>query len=188
MTGMVRTFLAFDIENKSILEKISQLQFRLKNIGTDIRIVKNQNIHITVRFFGDIQNYLVDMIYQEMKQISFNRFRIELKGVGAFPKPTYPRTIWVGISKGIKELTDIFEQLEPRVRGLGIKADYRGFNPHLTIARVRSGRNKVFLSKLIREMENFDFGPVNLEALRLKKSDLTPKGPIYTTLKEVCGK
>ena len=71
---------------------------------------------------------------------------------------------------------------------MGIKADYKGFNPHLTIARVRSRRNIAKLSELFREFENYYFGSFNVEVLRLKKSDLTPRGPIYTNLKEVRGK
>ena len=81
----------------------------------------------------------------------------------------------------------IFNQLEPRLRGLGFKPDNKGFSPHLTIARVRTGRHRAELIKLVRELEDYDFGAIKAERLRLKKSDLTPRGPIYTTLREVYG-
>jgi RNA 2',3'-cyclic 3'-phosphodiesterase len=137
---------------------------------------------------GDIQTPMVDSIYEEMKKVHFSPFKIEIRGVGAFPKLNYPRVIWAGIMKGSKELKDVFGQLEPRLRGLGFKPDNKGFSPHLTIARVRTGRNKVRLADLIRELEDYEFGIVNAECLRLKKSVLTPKGPIYSNLKEICGK
>ena len=131
---------------------------------------------------------MVDSIHEEMKQVSFTPFTVELIGLGAFPKPNYPRVVWAGIRKGANELKDVFEQLEPRLRGLGFKPDTKGFSPHLTIARVRTGRNKAGLAEIIRELEDYEFGTVKAECLRLKKSDLTPRGPIYTNLREVCGK
>ena len=160
----------------------------LVNTGAHLKQVKPQNIHLTVRFLGDISPAMVDTIYEEMKQVSFTPFTIELRGLGAFPKISYPRVVWAGIRKGANELKDVFEQLEPRLRGLGFKPDTKGFSPHLTIARVRTGRNKAGLAYTIHELEDYEFGTVKAEYLRLKKSDLTPRGPIYSNLREVYGK
>ena len=188
MSGTIRSFLAFDIEDQAILRRLSQVQSMLANTGADLKMVKPENIHLTVRFLGDIHPPMVDAIHEEMKQISFAPFQIELRGLGAFPKLSYPRVVWAGIRKGANELKDVFEQLEPRLRGLGFKPDSKGFSPHLTIARVRTGRNKAILAERVRELEDYEFGTVEAECLRLKKSDLTPRGPIYTNMKEVCGK
>ncbi len=188
MSGTIRSFFAFDIEDQTIIRKLSEVQGMLANTGADLKVVMSQNIHLTIRFLGDIQPSMVDAIYEEMKQLSFSPFRIELEGLGAFPKPNYPRVVWAGIKKGANELKDVFEQLEPRLRGLGFKPDTKGFSPHLTIARVRTGRNKARLAELILELEDYEFGTIKAECLRLKKSDLTPRGPIYTNLREVCGK
>jgi 2'-5' RNA ligase len=187
MSGTIRSFFSFDIEDETIVRRLAEAQGMLTNTGADLKLVKPQNIHLTVRFLGDISPPMVDAIYEEMKQLSFALFEVELRGLGAFPKLSYPRVVWAGIKKGAEELTNVFEQLEPRLRGLGFKPDTKGFSPHLTIARVRTGRNKAQLIKLIRELENYEFGTVKAECFRLKKSDLTPKGPIYSTLKEVCG-
>jgi 2'-5' RNA ligase len=188
MSGTIRSFLAFDIEDQRILRRLAEAQAMLANIGADLKLVKPENIHMTVRFLGDTHPHMVDVIHEEMKQISFTPFIVELGGLGTFPKPNYPRVVWAGIRKGAKELTDVFEQLEPRLRGLGFKPDTKGFSPHLTIARVRTGRNKADLAELVRELEDYEFGSIKAECLRLKKSDLTPRGPIYSNLREVCGK
>jgi 2'-5' RNA ligase len=188
MSGTIRSFFAFDIEDQTIIRRLTEVQAMLTNTGADLKLVKPQNIHLTIRFLGDIHPPMVDAIYEEMKQLSFSPFTAELEGIGAFPKPNYPRVVWAGIRKGAKELTDVFEQLEPRLRGLGFKPDTKGFSPHLTIARVRTGRNKAGLAELIRELEDYEFGTIKVECLRLKKSDLTPRGPIYSNLREVCGK
>lgn len=187
MSGTIRTFLAFDIEDQTVIRKLTQVQGMLGNTRADLKLVKPQNIHLTIRFLGDIQQSMVDAIYEEMKQIVFSSFTVELAGLGAFPKLSYPRVIWAGIRKGADELTDVFRQLEPRLRGLRFKPDNKGFSPHLTIARVRTGRNKAMLAERIRELENTEFGTVKADCLKLKQSDLTPRGPIYTTLREVCG-
>ena len=187
MSGTIRIFFAVDIEDQTIVRRLSEVQGMLANTGAHLKLVKPQNIHLTVRFLGNISPPTVDTIYEEMKQLSFAPFTIELRGLGAFPKLSYPRVVWAGIRKGADELTKIFEQLEPRLRGLGFKPDSKGFSPHLTIARVRTGRNKAQLIKLVRELEDYEFGAVKAECLRLKKSVLTPQGPIYTTLREVCG-
>jgi 2'-5' RNA ligase len=187
MSDTIRSFFSFDIEDQTIIRRLTEVQSMLTNTGANLKLIKPQNIHLTVRFLGNISQSMVDAIHEEMKQLSFTPFEIELSGLGAFPKLTYPRIVWTRIRKGADKLIDVFEQLEPRLRGLGFKPDRKGFSPHLTIARVRSGRNKAQLINLIQELEDYEFGIIKVEYLRLKKSDLTPKGPIYTTLKEVCG-
>jgi len=187
MTGTVRSFCAFDIEDPKVVKRLTEVQRMLASTGADLKLVEPQNIHLTVRFLGEVSPAIVDAIYEEMKQVAFAPFEIELKGLGAFPKLSYPRVVWAGITKGADKLASVFEQLEPRLRGLGFKPDTKGFSPHLTIARVRTGRNKAQLIKLIREIEDYEFGIVKAERLRLKKSELTPRGPVYSTLREVCG-
>ena len=187
MSGTIRSFFSFDIEDHTIIRRLTEAQRMLANTGANLKLVKPQNIHLTIRFLGDISPAMVDAIYEEMKQLSFTPFTVELTGLGAFPKLNYPRLVWAGIRKGADELKEVFGELEPRLRGLGFKPDNKGFSPHLTIARVRTGRNKAQLINIIRELEDHEFGAVKAECLRLKKSDLTPKGPIYSTLREVCG-
>ena len=188
MSETIRTFLAFDIEDQKILRNISHVQKMLVNSGADLKLVDPENIHVTIRFLGDVQASMVDAIHEEMKQISFSPFTVELQGLGAFPKLNHPRVVWAGIKNGSKELDDVFQQLEPRLRGLGFQPDNKGFSPHLTLARVRSGRNKFNLAEVINKNLDYEFGTINAEFLKLKKSDLTPRGPIYTNLREVCAK
>ena len=186
MSEMIRSFIAFDIDNESVIKRFSEAQAKLVNTGADLKLVKPQNIHMTMRFLGNISPPMVDSIHEEMKKISFTPFNVEIKGLGVFPKLKYARVIWAGIRKGADELTNVFNQLEPLLRGLGFKPDPKGFSAHLTIARVKTGRNKVELVRRIQELADYEFGIVRADCLRLKKSVLTPKGPIYSTLREVC--
>lgn len=186
MSEMIRSFIAFDINNQSVLEKFAEVQDSLIKSGADLKLVVPQNIHITMRFLGDIKPAMVDSVYEAMRKVSFSAFDCEIWGVGVFPNPRYARVIWAGMRKGADELKNIFNQIEPNLRQLGFKPDAKGFSPHLTLARVKTGRNKDQLTRCIQDLANCDFGRVKAECLQLKKSVLTPKGPIYSTLKEVC--
>jgi len=182
----IRSFIAFDLNSEVVLKRLTEAQSLLVRTGADLKPVEPQNIHVTLRFLGNITPSMVEKIYEEMKKVQFVPFDVKIHGVGAFPDVRYPRVCWAGITEGADQLKSIFSQLEPRLQGLGFAADPKGFSPHLTIARVRSGRNKAELGRWINENANYDFGVIRAECLKLKRSDLTPRGPIYSTLKEFC--
>jgi 2'-5' RNA ligase len=188
MPEAIRSFIAFDIESPHVLERITQIQKKLAETGADLKFVEPKNIHITLRFLGNITPNMVDRIFEGMQKVQFVPFDVNIQGVGAFPDMRYPRVVWAGIREGANQLRGIFSQLEPYLRSLGFAPDPKGFSPHLTIARVKSGRNKAVLAKFLTENVNYEFGIVRAECLRLKRSDLTPKGPIYSTLREYCPK
>jgi 2'-5' RNA ligase len=185
---MIRSFIAFDIEDATVIGNLSKVQDMLLGTGADLKLVKPENVHVTLRFLGDITPEMVDQIHSEMEQMQFAPFEIKIKGTGAFPNLRRISVVWAGIRQGANELRGIFDQLEPRLQTLGFKPDYRGFSPHLTIARVKTGRNKMDLAEQLNNLEDFEFGSIKAECLRLKKSVLTPQGPIYSVLKETCRK
>jgi 2'-5' RNA ligase len=182
----IRSFVAFDIDNETVLRNLTDVQGLLMKTGADLKVVEPKNIHITVRFLGNVTLSMVENVFEAMGKVQFVPFDAEIRGLGAFPDVRYPRVVWAGMAKGTDVLRGIFSQLEPHLRSLGFAPDSKGFSPHLTIARVKSGRNKAELARLISENVNYEFGNVRAACLRLKRSELTPKGPIYSTLKEVC--
>lgn len=186
MSEMIRSFIAFDMDNELVLKKIADTQSLLNEAGADLKLVDPKNIHITIRFLGNITQSAVEKIYEEMKKVQFTTFEVKIQGIGAFPNTRYPRVLWAGITEGVNQLRSIFAQLEPCLHSLGFAPDPKGFSPHLTIARVKSGRNKVELARFVNENAHCEFGTIRAACLRLKRSDLTPRGPIYSTLKEVC--
>jgi 2'-5' RNA ligase len=188
MPETIRSFIAFDINNQEILKRLAEAQAKLAKTGADLKLVETQNIHVTMRFLGDIQPNMVEKIHGEMKQVAFSPFDVEIRGAGAFPNTKYARVVWAGIQQGADELRNVFNQLEPRLRKLGFRPDSKGFSPHMTIARVRTGRNKSELASCLDELADHEFGILRADCLKLKKSLLTPRGPTYSTLKEVCPK
>jgi len=186
MSETIRSFIAFDLNNESMLQRFREVQDKLVKTGADLKLVEPQNIHITMRFLGDIKPAMVDSVHEAMEKVPFSAFNCEIKGLGVFPDLRYTRVIWAGIRKGADELQRVFNELEPNLRQLGFRPDPKGFSPHLTLARVKTGRNKAELARCVQDLVNYDFGIVRADCLRLKKSVLTPKGPLYSTLREVC--
>jgi len=186
MSEMIRSFIAFDLNNESVLQRFREVQDKLIKTGADLKLVEPRNIHITMRFLGDIKPAMVDSVHEAMKKVSFSTVNCEIRGLGVFPDLRYPRVVWAGMRKGADELKNVFNQLEPNLRELGFRPDPKGFSPHLTLARVKTGRNKAELARCVQDLADYDFGVVRADCLRLKKSVLTPKGPLYSTLREVC--
>ena len=182
---LIRSFIAVELGDGHILTKMISLQRTLIETGADLKIVEPQNIHATLRFLGEIPVSLVESVCEAMRQIKFQPFDLELEGLGCFPDYHRPNVVWVGITRGEVELHSIFNQLEPNLRKLGFPPDRKGFSPHLTIARVRSGRNRQKLVEAVEALKDQSLGSITVSRVKLKKSVLTPKGPIYTTLYEV---
>jgi len=180
----IRSFIAVDVTDNAVLQRIVDCQTELARTGADLKLVEPENIHATLRFLGEVQASLLDQVKGELAQLAFQSFTVELRGVGAFPNPRRPNVVWVGITKGGEELQGIFSRLEPRLRGLGFPADRKGFSPHITISRVKSGRNRDALHSSILDMSDKEFGLMTVDSIRLKKSTLTPKGPVYSTIHE----
>jgi RNA 2',3'-cyclic 3'-phosphodiesterase len=186
MSESVRAFLAFDLENQAVKQNLAHMQAQAVKTGADLKLVEPENIHMTIRFLGDISLSLADKIYLEMQKVSFKSFPVQLTGLGVFPNLNFPKVLWAGIALGAEQLQNVFTQIEPRLQALGLPPEKNAFSPHLTIARVRSPKNKVELAQLVTKNAQYNFGSVEAKCFKLKRSELTPKGPIYSTLKEYC--
>lgn len=180
----VRCFIAVEVEDAVILDALGRVQAGLKGTGADLKAVERENIHMTLRFLGDVGEGILEDVKGLVSELEFAPFSMELEGIGVFPNLGRPRVVWVGLTKGAEELAGIFNILEPSLVGMGFKPEGRGFRPHITIARVRSGRNRAQLVEEVLNYRGEHFGEFEARHVRLKKSVLTPRGPVYTTLAE----
>lgn len=178
-----RGFIAIDI---GACPKLIEFEKEIKKTGADVKLVEPENVHITLKFLGDTEETLVDEIYGIMNNAvkEINPFNIQLKGTGVFPNQNYIKIIWVGIEHA-NQIASIAHELDEHLSKLGFNKEKREFSPHLTIARVKTSRNKEKLPQIIERYRDIEFADIKVDLIKLKKSDLTPKGPIYTTLKEV---
>ncbi|MCS4540809.1 MAG: RNA 2',3'-cyclic phosphodiesterase [Euryarchaeota archaeon] len=182
----IRAFIAIDIP-KDLINKIANIQNSLKKIDANIKYVEPENIHITLKFLGEVlENKLANVsLVTKETTVGVKPFEIEINGVGVFPSFNYIRVIWVGITKGADFLSNLQTELEKRLVPLGFEPEERGFSPHITIGRVKTIKAKAQLQSKINELQNINIGTMQVDCLKLKKSQLTPKGPIYTDLVEV---
>lgn len=150
-----------------------------------MKLVNPDIMHLTLRFLGEIPASTVERVKEALGSLKFASFDVRFQGLGAFPNMKRINVVWVGMTQGQDQMGEIFRQLEPKLRQLGLPGDDKGFNPHLTIARVRSGLNRGPLADYVSTMREEEFGVMKANSVRLKKSTLTPKGPIYETIHEV---
>jgi len=142
-------------------------------------------MHFTVQFLGEISEEMVRKISDALNSIEFSAFSISFMGVGVFPKPSFPRVIWIGTNDGINELEKLAEMIRTKLSQLGFRPDKK-FKPHVTIFRVK---NKIEgISDKLEKFSSYNFGKQTVSEIKLKKSELAPEGPIYTDLLVVEGK
>ncbi|MDP6457972.1 MAG: RNA 2',3'-cyclic phosphodiesterase [Candidatus Bathyarchaeota archaeon] len=180
----IRCFVAVDVADPGILDALRGFQAGLIGSGGELKLVKLENVHLTLKFLGDIEKRLLEEVKHIVTSLRFEPFRMTLTEIGAFPNLRRPRVIWMGVSEGIDELAAIFRELEAGFVGLGFKHEGRRFSPHITIARVRSGRNRDLLMEEVLKYRDAVFGGFDVRSIKLKQSVLTPRGPLYSTLAE----
>ena len=184
----IRSFISVDIEDPVIVGRLASIRDAFVATGAPMKPVEDPNLHVTIRFLGEIPVTMIDEVYRVLASIEFKRFRVKLVGVGAFPSIARPRVIWVGVREGFDELRRIYEGIEKGLRRLGFRPEREEFVPHVTLARLKGSRNIDRVVKLLREYQDYEFGEIDVGVVRLKQSILTRSGPIYRTLREVYAK
>ena len=178
----MRTFIAISIP-KNIKDKIGIYEEPLKKQKVKISWVKPENIHITLKFLGEVEENKIPEIYEALKKCVSNKnpFEIEVIGTGGFPNLSRPRVIWVGLKKGSEELKILAKSIDNELEKLGFQKEKRGFSPHLTIGRVKSIYN---IDKFVKKMNSIEFKgeTFTAEEVSIMKSDLKPTGAVYTNL------
>lgn len=185
--SFIRSFIAIEIENEATLKNIIELKHELENLELDAKFVENENIHLTIRFLGEVSMNTIEQIREVLNYVANNvkPFEIRIAGLGAFPNINKPRVIWVGIVSGFEKLMEIRRGIDLEIvkRGLrDVQKDQHEFSPHITIARLKSYKNVEKLKRYFLVYENYEFGFSEVTQIKLKKSILTPRGPIYSDI------
>lgn len=180
--SQLRAFLAVDLDD-DLKPKIYKIIKQFKEIDTKINYVELDNLHLTLKFFGDIDIEGLDVLEKSIQKVitDFDSFNISLKGCGAFPNKNHIKVIWIGIDED-KLLKDLHDKLDKEFNTLGFDLDKK-FSTHLTIGRMKSAKNKDKVKSLINEFGEVSIGEMTVNKISLKKSTLTPSGPIYEDIK-----
>lgn len=183
---MIRSFLAIELP-EAIQEKIEEIQRDLMISRADVRWVNPGNIHVTLKFFGNIEESRIDPIVKSIEELihSTSAFRLWVRGMGAFPYLKNPRVIWMGLVDEHNILGPFQNRMEALLENIGFERESRAFQPHLTLGRAKSNRGREELVGRLEKYREEEFGALMVERVILFKSELRPSGSIYTPLKEV---
>ena len=174
----IRAFLAVDIDD-DLKPKINKIIKQFKQTDANIKYVDLINLHLTLKFFGDIDIEGIDLLSQRISEVvsQFEPFKIRIKGCGAFPNTNHIKVIWVGLEED-ELLKNLHDKLDVEFKKLGFEADKK-FSSHLTIGRMKSAKNKNKVKAMIEEFGDAEIGEMVVDKIVLKKSTLKPSGPIY---------
>jgi 2'-5' RNA ligase len=178
----MRTFIAIEIPAE-IKTALSGLQTELRRAGADVSWTKPENIHLTLKFLGEIEEKLINEIERTCIETAaeFQPFTLDLSGAGVFPNARQPRVLWVGLAGEIEKAVEIQRRLDERLAAIGFDREEKSFRPHLTIGRVKSNRKTRELLALTRsyQLPRLAF---EVKEIVVMKSELHPAGARYTSL------
>ncbi|MEW6555730.1 MAG: RNA 2',3'-cyclic phosphodiesterase [Elusimicrobiota bacterium] len=180
----MRLFVTVGIsaENKN---RISEVQSALKKNQYDIKWTELGNLHLTLKFLGEVEENKIAEITEKLKNAiaDTKKFEIIFYKLGIFPNNRFPRVLWVGVENGEQELKSLSEKIETALEPLGFEKEKRAFSAHLTLGRFRSPKNNEKLVEILKKIQ-IEKMLNSVSEILLIKSTLTPKGPIYETIKE----
>ncbi len=169
----MRCFIAIEIPFTRNMEELQ------KSIEGRVKLVEKENMHITLKFLGEINQDMVKKIKDIVEECKTSPFSISLHGVGFFPNERYIRVIWIGIEPP-DEIIAISRCIDEKLSKLGFEKE-RSYVPHLTVARAK-GPIKI---KNLEKFRNMEFAKVDVAEIKIKKSTLTQRGPIYEDLEVI---
>ena len=178
----IRAFLAIDLKEE-FKPQIKEIIEDFKTLNTDIKFVEVENLHFTLKFFGDVDENKINQISEIVSNTleGFEPFNLKIQGCGAFPNLNHIKVIWLGTEENTI-LNSLHDDLDEEFSKIGFKKDFR-FSNHLTIGRMKSAKNKNQVKEKLNDYKTVEIGEMSIGRISLKKSTLTPDGPIYEDVK-----
>jgi 2'-5' RNA ligase len=186
----IRSFIAIELPEEA-KKGLARLRKELeRDEHRFVKWVDPGGIHLTLKFLGNIPSKQVAEITEAIEEAAkgISPFNLEISGLGAFPSLRQARVFWVGVGGEMGQLSGLQQNIDSALAALGFAKEERPFVPHLTLARIREGASppeRRSFGELVGSTVFEDKYPVEVEAVRLMRSQLTPAGAIYTCLSEV---
>jgi len=182
----MRVFIAIDIDEKiraALGDLQQQLQSKVDIKKGDVKWVNPENIHLTLKFLGEIKDEKVVEVCDIVKEVAgrHKSFELDIQTVGHFGGRS-ARVLWVGAGEGKDNLLGLQKDLEQQLALAGWPEEKREFSSHLTLCRVRNPRAGVKLAAISDDYRDFKLGIISADSVSVYQSQLTPTGPIYTLL------
>jgi 2'-5' RNA ligase len=180
----IRSFIAVPLPVE-VQRRVGRVIDLLASDDDGVKWVPAENLHLTLKFLGDVDNRSVPEVCQTMRACCREQapFGIELSGMGAFPDVGRTRVLWIGVVQGEKPLTELVERLEEKCAAIGFKREPRRYQAHLTIGRMKTGRRPSDeLREKLTSYEKTPFGSVLVNEIHLVASFLEKRGASYTVM------
>lgn len=184
MKQRVRTFVAVEI-SEAVRSAAGKIIRQLAKCDANVRWVEPENMHLTLKFLGEVGSLELPDVCRAVEEAvaEVPGFTFDVGGVGAFPKVDRPRTIWLGVTSGIEELSELHKAIENTLYKLGYPPENRRFSPHLTLGRVKhAGPELAELSERISSLADQRAGTAAVDEVTVFSSELTREGPVYQPL------
>jgi len=177
---VMRLFVAVELSEK-VIGNITSIQERLGSKDYDLKLVEPENLHLTLKFLGEVgdSRKVEEMVSACVKE--FPEFTLSFHGIGYFGSERFMKVIWAGVKEGSRDFVNLAKALDSRLSL--IRKEEHEPSPHLTIARVKSGRNLQRLAREVASLRDVKLGESRVKEIKLKQSVLTPQGPIYSDVK-----
>ncbi len=185
MSQTIRSFIAFELP-EAVIALLGKVQQELKSLRLKVRWVRPENIHLTLKFLGNINPGDIENIGGAMSDAAGDcaPFTLTVGGIGFFPGIKRPRIIWVGLGGEIQELLNLQRNLADRLATVGFPKEKRSFKAHLTLGRIRQAVNPSKIGQAIQEYSDSGNQKFTADRVILFKSDLKPSGAEYLQLKQ----
>ena len=181
----IRTFIAVDLP-QGVKMEIDKMIAGFRQLNANVRWVKAANLHLTLRFLGNIPEESVSALADSIRgnAVGFGPFDLALSDLGAFPNLRKPRVIWIGSGSGTDRLKGLAAKVEQAAIESGFGKGDKPFSSHLTIGRVKFPKG---LDQLMVQIEKtgYESPPFDVSEVAIFKSDLSPAGPKYTKLEAI---
>lgn len=179
-SAKLRLFIAVDIDD-NIRKELEDLEMELQAKVSNAKWVGIANLHLTIKFLGDIDSADVLAIRRELSMAAAGLpgFKSSLAGIGAFSSPKKARIIWAGINKGVEKFGVLQRSIDSALMPLGFAGETRAFHPHVTLARLKEPTD---ISEALKGLADSNLGMFEVKEIVLYSSELTPKGPEYTVI------
>jgi 2'-5' RNA ligase len=186
MSKSIRAFIALELP-ENIIAVINNIQKDMKSFGFNVKWVQPENIHLTLKFLGNISPTDVTQIGSVIGEVAkpYAPIPMTAKAVGVFPGMTRPRVIWIGVGGQVAMILGLQKILDEKLNALGFPMEKRPFKGHLTLGRVKGNISAQQLSGALQQYNEFESDIFLSETVVLFKSVLDPKGSIYTKLLNV---
>lgn len=183
MTQPIRCFIAIEIP-ETIQNQLARIQGTLRDQIKKASWVRPGNIHLTLKFLGDVHPDDLDSIGQAIEGVaSLHRsFSMRIGGLGAFPNFAHPRVMWVGITGGDNRISALAQDINVALSHCGFSLESKKFNPHITIARLKERVDLRPYTNRYRQYDRIAGAEISVNTISLIESQLHPTGAIYSTL------